>query len=456
MAGHPIRVTEAWLRQCCAGSPEQLSPARAYYLAAKLKNLAPWWLRPKVLQQAALHATELKLDDAARQWNRSPQLPTDPGACWIAVINKYPAELALLRPAWALPLRWWQGKHHDPRLPAGLLALADEVRRELERLGEVVGQWGLLPGSPRLLDGLDLSSLEGHWHSAWVPLAVGLLLAAWEGQPDRTLWATGQWVPTEGIRPVEGLQAKLALAHSFGARAFFAPESQTEDLRAWARTQAPTVDILPLLQSTFDLPAALDLYLEQLDLPIGRGQHLKAKRAAHFNRIRDTNTAQRFYRKHVLPDVIEDLRQRLPPDLLAGEKKLVTIVSKGFDLVTLAVQVIQPADCLLLHDRELAESAHDHKAAVQQQMPGAKVTACLVEGSTREELLAAFRRQIEQFAPQEPPQNLVFDLTSGKRIMNLALYDAIPPASHVICVQADQHDGRPVPYTEQVHAWRKA
>jgi len=118
-------VTEAWLRQRCAGSPEQLPPARAYDLAAKLKNLAPWWLRPEVLQQAAGHASKLGLDYAARQWNRSPQLPTDSGACWIALINNYLEELALLRPAWALPLRWSQGKKHDTRLPAGLLTMAD-------------------------------------------------------------------------------------------------------------------------------------------------------------------------------------------------------------------------------------------------------------------------------------------------------------------------------------------
>lgn len=139
MAGHPIRVNEAWLRQWCAGAVEHLTPLRAYEVAARLKNLAVWWLRPEVLERAAAHARQLGFDTVAQRWGRVPQLPTDPGAGWIAVVNKYPQQLGLLRPAYALPLRWVRGGGHDPRLPAGVLALADAVRTELERLDEVSG-----------------------------------------------------------------------------------------------------------------------------------------------------------------------------------------------------------------------------------------------------------------------------------------------------------------------------
>jgi hypothetical protein len=437
---------------------EQLASAKAYGAAAELRNLAIWWLRPEVLQQAAAHADQIGLKSAAERWRRTPQLPTDPGACWIAVINKYPNELGLLRPAYALPLRWSRGCDHDARLPAGLLALADEVRGELERLGEVSEQWGLLPGSDALLSGVNLSALEGQWDSAWAPLAVGLLLAAWEGQPNRTLWASGKWSRRQGVQRVQGLEAKLDLAQSFGATGFFVPQTQVDALSTWAKQQACTVAIEPLDCRTLDLREALGCYLERLKLPIGLGAHLKSKRADHFSRIQDSQTALRFYRKHVLPDVVEGLRQRLPSDLVQGGKKLITIVSKGFDLVRLAVQVIRPTECLLLHDKELTEEAGKSKGMIEQEMPNCQLTAQLFEGGSREELVTAFGRAIEQFAPQERPENLVFDLTGGKKIMSLALYDAVPPGSYVICVQSDfdQQRRRPVPYSENVHAWRAA
>lgn len=456
MAGDLIWLNDDWLHQWCAGHTDQVPPPQAFEVAARLKNLAVWWLRPEVLQRAAAHARQLGLDDVARQWQREPQLPTEAGACWIAVVNKYPAELGLLRPAYALPLRWDPNQRHDRRLPAGLRALADEVCGELKRLSEVEQPWGLLPSPPSLLCGLDLSTLEGRWDSAFAPLAVGLLLATWEGKPDPTLWASGTWSAHQGIQAVEGLQAKLQLAESFAARMFFVPQPQADALRDWAKERDVGVEVRGLRSTVTDLREALGEYLEQHGLVIGPGPHLRAKRAEHFHRIHDDQTAQRFYRQHVLPDVVEDLRQRVPSDLASGGKKLVTIVSKGFDLIRLAVLVFRPAQCLLLHDRELAADAVKQKEMIEREAPACRAVARWFEGSTREELLAAFRQAVEQFAGDERPENLVFDLTGGKRIMNLALYDAVPSRAYVICVQSDfdPQRRRPVLYSEKVHTWR--
>lgn len=460
MAGDPVLVNEAWLRQWCAGAVEHLPPPRAYEVAARLKNLAVRWLRPEVLERAAAHARQLGYENAAKQWERVPPLPIESGACWIAVVNKCREELGLLRPAYALPLRWAHGREHDPRLPRGLRELADTVHGELRRLGEVSEPepWGLLPGSDAILSGLDLSTLDGRWDSGWAPLAMGLLLAAWEGKADAKVWASGSWEPGSGIRPVDGLEPKAELAHGYGAGAFFVPESQAEALREWAQSQCLPLTIGTLRQNTRDLREALGEYLEQHELPIGPGAHLKGKRAEHFRRIQDSETAERFYRKYVLPDVAEDLRQRVPRELLSGDKKLITVVSKGFDLVSLAVQVIQPTACLLLHDRELADEASAAQGWIQRERPSCRAVTCLLEHSTREKLLAAFGRQIEEFAPEGRPEELVFDLTAGKKIMSLALYDAAPVGSYVICTESafDSQRRRQIPHTERLHAWRVA
>jgi len=329
MAVDLIRLNDAWLHKWCVGAADQVPPPHAFEVAARLKNLAVWWLRPELLQQAAAHARKLGLEDVAQQWQRTPQLPTDRGACWITVVNRYPDQLGLLRPAYALPLRWAKQQDHDARLPAGLLALADQVRGELKRLGEVNEAWGLLPSRDSLLSGLHLSTLEGRWDSAFAPLAAGLLLATWEGRPDPNLWASGAWDSKQGIQAVEGLEAKLNLAQDYQLRVFFVPQPQAEALRDWAKKQGVKVEVRGLRSNVTDVREALGEYLERLDLPIGRGPHLKTKRAEHFQRIQDSETGQQFYRKHLLPDVLKGLRPQVPDELASGRKKLITIVSRG-------------------------------------------------------------------------------------------------------------------------------
>lgn len=451
---------EERLHQWCAGAVEDLPPPRAYEVAARLKNLAVWWLRPEVLKRAAERARQLGLQKVSERWEREPLLPIKPGACWIAVVNKRREELGLLRPAYALPLCWAPKREHDPRLPQGLRELADKVHRELQDLGEVSEPWGLLPGSDEILCGVDLSKLDGQWDSGWAPLAVGLLLAAWEGKADAKVWASGSWEPSSGIQPVDDLEPKAELALSHGAGWFFVPESKAEALREWAQSQCLRLKIGTLRQNTRDLREALGEYLERLEMPIGPGAHLKDKRAEHFRRIQDDKTAKRFYRKYILlsPDVVENLRQGLPSKLLSGDKKLITVVSKGFDLVRLAVEVIQPTACLLLHDEELANQAFDAQDWILRERPDCRVTTSLLEQSTGQRLLNAFRSKIKEFAPEARPDELVFDLTAGKKIMSAALYDAAPVGSYVICIEADQDDERrrPIPYTERLHVWQVA
>lgn len=312
--------------------------------------------------------------------------------------------------------------------------------------------------SDEILCGVDLSKLDGQWDSGWAPLAIGLLLAAWEGKADAKVWASGSWEPSSGIQPVDELEPKAELALSHGAGWFFVPESKAEALREWAQSQCLRLKIGTLRQNTRDLFEALGEYLERLEMPIGPGAHLKEKRKEHFSRIQDIEAAEQFYRKCVLPDVVEDLRQSLPSKLLSGDKKLITVVSKGFDLVRLAVQVIQPTACLLLHDEELANQAFDTRDWILRERPDCRVTTSLLEQSTGQKLLDAFQSKIKEFAPEARLDELVFDLTAGKKIMSVALYDAAPVGSYVICMESDFESKlrRHVPNTERLHAWQVA
>ncbi len=462
MGGDAIVVNEQWLRERFAGRADDVAPARAYEVAESLKNLSVWWLRPEVLQKAANHARAIGLHNLAQRWEREPQLPQEQGACWIALVNKAPQDIGLLRPAYVLPLGWARLPAHDARLPSGLLRLADEVREELENLDEVSPDWTLHAAPKSLLRGLDLSSLDGSWDSAFAPLAAGLLLAAWEGMPDPTLWASGAWQRHQGIRPVEGLEEKLALAADFKAKQFFVPEEQSKALDNWAKERKLQVEISPLhqnetdLRNKTDLRKALGQYFESLELPIGKGPHLQKQRADHFLRIRNKDRANKFYKQHILPEVIERIHKQLASQQLLG-KRVITIVSDSFDTIKQVATAMRAKACLLLHDKDMEDKAKKQKQELEGNLKNCDVVTHLIEGNEHEDLRRAFLNAVNQFASDQRPEELVFDLTSGMRIMNLALYDSVPQNSYLICIQTqfDRGSRRPRPYTEYVHVWAK-
>ncbi|HPU07902.1 MAG TPA: hypothetical protein PLO20_15295 [Thermogutta sp.] len=450
------KVNKDWLSRWASGSLESLKPFQAFDIASEWKNLALWWLRQEVLNQAADYADKLGFLEASARWRNEPQLPNNCGACWIALVNKEAETWGLLRPALPFPLQWKKDQQHDTRLPQGLQVLATKVVQALQDLEEITGQWGLHPNPESLLTDLDLSGLETSWDSGWVPLAVGLLLASWEGTPDTSLWSSGGWDSQNGVQNVNGLELKLELAINFNARAFFIPENQlTQVPQEWVTSRGGSLRLLPLRQQTTDLLIALGEYLKELELPIGRGSHLDERRAKFFLNIQDEKTAMRFYRKHVLPNVSERLRRQILGELIAESKKLITIVSQSYDLVLLAALTLQPTECLLLHDKDLESNAIELHDLLTQKVPGCRPVRGLLDGRSRPELFQAIKQHVIQFAGSASPEDLIFDVTAGKRIMNLALYDAAPPSSYVVCFQAEYKNRRPVPFTEVVHVWRK-
>ena len=134
------------------------------------------------------------------------------------------------------------------------------------------------------------------------------------------------------------------------------------------------------------------------------------------------------------------------------------IVSKGFDLVDLALAVVRPKNCLLLHDREMAAEAEELERQINGRRRESECRAYRGEfcAESRDELVGELRSLIARFFNDVPSDRLVIDLTGGQRVMNLALYDAAPPGSYVVCYQTKlaRETRRPEPFSEKLHRWQ--
>src|SRR5205823_6330184 len=144
------RLDRPALERLCGTAPEATAPARAARAVQALGWLAPWWLPPEVLRQAAGH------QPAYRRYTHRPPLPSDPGGCWLLFVR--PHTLPLLRPAFVLPLCWHRGAEDDPHLPGPLQTLARQVH------GQAAGadgeRWGLRLALPEGEEPRDLSGLD--------------------------------------------------------------------------------------------------------------------------------------------------------------------------------------------------------------------------------------------------------------------------------------------------------
>ena len=465
-----IQVTETWLRALCGEPLEKLRPAQVYDVVEQFGGLAPWWLPRAVLEAAARHAEQLfgELSPVLAGHLRAlPKLPESYGTCWAVLVKQQLEWLPLLRPARALPLQWEENSAHDGRLPQSLRTFADYVlatlRKSEKKTENLSGAWGLAPAPRGLLDGLDLSRLPGNYGSAWAPLAAGLMLASWQGQPDTTVWASGAWAQGQGVLPVNGLKDKLAVAAEFGARTFFVPQMQLEEARRFAAQLAEaqgsaaagdTLEVAPLVSADPQPRIAFREYWSRLGVPPGPEAE-QPLRAAYYLRLTDDDRARRYYIENILADVRQDLAAA------AGSSQathLVTIVSKAHGLVDLALGALRPTACLLLHDREMAADSAELQRRINAQgaAPDGKARCGEFRAEKHHDLVRELRSLIAQFSQDLPPERLVIDLTGGQRAMNLALYDAAPAGSYVVCFQAefDKQTRRPKPFSERPDRWQ--
>ncbi|MCS7305952.1 MAG: hypothetical protein NZ602_12705 [Thermoguttaceae bacterium] len=459
----PHRVTDEWLEQICGGRLEEVSEPRAYWVAQQMGPLAPWWLRPEVLQKARsyafwLHGQTEETRKKFSYWEPARQPPQESGCCWPLVVNRRPEQLGLLLPAFVFPVRWVKDQPHDKHLPTGLCELADRVTCQLRREKEIdaKAEWGLRPFREGWLQEYDLSALDWEWESAWAVLAAGLLLAHWEGSPDPTVWATGAYRVGQGICEVEGIGPKALAAWQMGVKMLFVPPGQEEEAHQFfsqERIQA-NLEILSLPSGPVELRKCLEPYLARLEVPPGLDA-TPERRKEYFLRIPDDETARRYYREWILPEV----RKQKAPDL--PELKLtclVIIVSQSYDLVELAVGLVQPQRSLLLFNEEMKQECQSILTRLKEM---GLECACVPRQFMNEkhgDLVQEFRQAISEFLGQTPPEQLIVDLTAGQKIMSLALYDAAPEGCFVMCCQTRmaKNSRRPVPFEEKIDYWKVA
>ena len=196
------------------------------------------------------------------------------------------------------------------------------------------------------------------------------------------MWASGDWRGGRGIRPIEGLEVKLATAIEFGAKMFFVPEMQLEEARRFAATHGET-EIAPLAVARSNPREALREYWSRLEVPPGRDASQALRKDIIFvspmTPAHDGTTPRTFS-----PMCGKDW---LLPMRFLQATHLVTIVSKGFDLVDLALGAVRPKECLLLHNRELVSEAVELE---QQDQPATAGTG--MQGLSRRVLRRESRR----------------------------------------------------------------
>jgi hypothetical protein len=442
-------ITREVLERWCAAQLETLTARAAFDAIRALGNLAPWWLAPEVLDRGR------SLDEALVDSLRQARLREDPGSCWIVLVRKEP--LPLLRSAPVLPLCWRENTDHDQRLPAGLRDLPAGVVDALQRHERVRGQrWGL--GLSEVVEGCDLSGDPGFtWSSGWASLAGGLVLAAERLRPHRTVWASGAWENNE-LADVEGLEAKIETAAAFGASHFFVPSWRVAKARELA---ARRLQVGALTASEKDPRFVLADYLAQLgaEPPPPRSaqdeEQLAICRAYDERQPRGRARTEDFYWRALLPTIIDRCRQRVRQRWGDWSPEfLVTIASNNPALVPLSARVLGARNVLVLYtpqDKQIAAGVR----RIESYFVNKEAKCQPFTHGPREQLLPHFRNLVWSFLPAGVhPEQVVFDVTPGKKVMSVTLADIAPRGSWLVYLEHTALYDRARPGTEDFDRWR--
>jgi hypothetical protein len=441
----------------CERQLQQLKPGEVWHLLHGLKELAPWWLRPEVLERAG--------EQTGFQFAR-PELPESVGSCWIILAQPESRPWPLLRDAMLLPLEWRRNATHSEGLPTKLREMADEIARILEK-----PDWGLGLGSIAGLGDLDMCGADEHldFRSGWASLAGGLVVAtcAEEAKPNVGVWATGDFHWPHGILPVERLEAKLRLAHEWGATDFFipgTPELMNQAQQVANHLPAPVPNLRPIKTGTPDPARALREYLDALEVPPDppRDEYDEVgfcKCADYYlrRRPRDQDSTTSFYWSHLLSTITKRLQKQLGQEWAGwAPQHLVTIVSGSPELVPLTAQAVGVSRCLLLYtpstDRRKDQT---QRMKMVRSFLEARGIQCFVRDFSDDDgMRETFRAAIEDFVSRSPLDQVVFDLTPGTKLMTLTLARTAPSGSWLLYIRNDSLTGRPEPGSERLMMWR--
>jgi len=337
------------------------------------------------------------------------RLPSRLGGCAPLFVwrNSPPPALA---PGFLLPVEWAKGDGVDPYLPEALKQVAITTCEMTKISG-----WFLRRGHE--LQRLDLADFPVEdAASAFVPLALGLILAA-AGllpRPDRA--ATGAWTPGQGITAVLGIEFKAAAAKRAGARTLFVPT--TGDM--------PDVDGLEvqgLPTGVPDVRRALSQALQDMAIEPTADDPLHQRYA--FADLHGREMKNRYLIKS------QACRDQAT---LAGERsvrRLAVLVSNA-GAVTTALST-RATDVRLIHserDQKLADLCTQALTSA-----GTKVESVTVNPSDDVTLSKVIRTFV--CGPED-----ALDATGGTTRMSLVAAEAAQLAGAAVCVRDGANDGQ--------------
>lgn len=431
-----------------------IGPATPYALgnaALQLRGLARWWLKDEMRLLAAEDGCGHP--QFTEHLRVRPRLPDTPGSCWVIFVLASPEKLSRLRPAVVLPLKWVAGKNHSPFLPAGLRSLATEVANSLA--GDLVSgraRWGLQLHPIDGIDRLDLSDLRFDCDSGWASLASGLLLADADGRPDPAIWATGCGGSKKHLPTVGELPAKLKLARDWEVRKFFAPRSMRAEAQRWCEDHECTMEIGDLDLAEGRPVAALRDLLSSLDMPPLDESGVTSRAQEWYLREydRNRNRAADYYRRDLLPHIVCSCQAKIRAAIPVLPTHLVTIASDNQEQISLGARTLAVTHCQVFHTQEkpIEPWLEDELCRL-----GIKYVPQRFDGGG--DLVAQFSTAVKDFTAGIAPQQVVFDLTPGTKLMSLTL--ALRVAGRENWLYYLRHDRRGnlvVPGSESPQLWR--
>lgn len=452
-------------------------------LVADLGHLAPYCLAERVLQITA----ELENDPGLAAM---PTLDRQSGNCWALCVTADHRVHDVMRPGFVLPVRWSRRATTDPRLPADLRRVADDVRRAVGTADSRVADFRL--GWPDELHWPDLGDWSGDVlsaDSAFPALLAGLIAAVNQQPSQPDVWATGQWRDGAGICAVDGIAQKVDEVLRWPVRELFVPQDNVAEAR---KAAADRLIVRPFPASGADVHVVMNpLLAAWLIEPLrefsaeelhrhDESEKLFEELAEYHRKLQNHNDqarAEEFYERRLLPLIALRCRDRLtrrgtPPPKTEG---LVAIASHQPETIRTAVAVFQPTKCLILYTTE--ESAGQSAASSMRSY--AEKAAAWCRGldceprfaelaydeprpDFRQQLAADLRARIAEFRRQLGGGPLGVELTPGTTMMKLALVQAVvEPGDWLVCLHHEKiklPSGKPVVRhgTEGYLVWRSS
>jgi len=395
-----------------------------------LGRLAHWWVRPEALHRAGIDSVPPHGDLRSGEF--------------VVLLRRNGASPVLER-GLALPLRWASGPSHDPRLPAELRRLADEVLERWRDSGTASSKASLWLGEACP----DLRDVRLTVESAGVILAAALRATERGFEFDPRVSATAS-LSERGVGTVEGLEAKLEIAGKLGLRTIFV-----------ARGQRPP----PLLPNAIHLGTAPeicevpDLGVEQqlesvvlaLDAPPAKGA--VEARCEWYHRHRhaagDRTRAGEFFCDAIAHELAQAAIERMASTdpLKRGMRTMISIATGSWESTAFTAHVLRPSRILLLHDtgargvdyKEQTLRALQRQGACHGAFASVECAPWASAGTVEFEMLLESADERLRSIAERADADACIDLTGGTTLMKLALYQvAIRRGMH--CTVTDSMD----------------